>query len=707
MPVFNIPFGARFLDVLAGFVLKDERPEERVVFLPTRRSMREFKDALLAASGKSVLVLPEIRALGKVDEAEADSGEAERILSLAAMVRAKDPAMPYARAYAMASDLAALIDTAEAEEVPLASLERLVPDGYSEYWKQSLEFLKIASAYAAGHLESPVRRRIAALDGMEISGREIVAGSTGSIPYVARFMKRVLDAGGSVVLPGLDRAMDDANFAAVGPDHAQYSMRNLLDRFGISRAEVRDLAPGSDALASSVMAPMAYWKGPDLSGGNISVLELKTEFDEARAVAVAIRDAIERKERVHLVTPDRKLAKSVAAELARWGVSINDSAGRPATETQAGNFFMLALRAAMDDYPPMELLALLKSPLIRPEFRVSRQVEEAIRGRPGLDDIGLVMSKCNIPALGRLPRLPRGEARLSEWFRRHVELVRTIADLKEAADGLSAGTTDVLDGLGRELDALPDGLDMASARQYCAFVSDYMFRKTVRPMADVTPGASILNSIEARLLPCDLVIMAGLNEGVFPAQDGDDPWLSRAMKAELGLPLPERKIGLASHDFAEFLCYPKVLLTRSVTVDGVGRIQSRWLAKLGTIRDINGFEFDEGYARYVAGVAENLDEPGEYAPIGRPAPRPPAYMRPNIMYATSVEKWYRDPYIIFASYILGLERLEGIAPEISPADFGSVVHAALEEFKSKKMEGYDDLVGLMVRGAAACMSIDA
>jgi ATP-dependent helicase/nuclease subunit B len=707
MFVFNIPFGASFLDALAGFVLGKGRAEGKSVFLPTRRSVREFKDAMLRASGKSVLVLPEIKALGEAGagEAEQGTGEAERILTLAAMVRAKDPAMPYSRAYAMASDLAALIDTAEAEEVSLADLDGLVPDGYAEYWKQTLAFLKIASAYAAGHLDSPVRRRIAALDATRLSGNEIIAGSTGSIPYVARFMKRVLDAGGTVVLPGMDRALDDADFAAIGPDHAQYSIKNLLVRFGVRRADVRDLAEGSNALASAVMAPVKYWKNPALSGKNISVLELKTEFYEARAVAIAIRGAIEENMRVHLITPDRKLAKSVSAELGRWNISINDSAGRPATETQAGNFLMLALRAAMLDYPPMELLALLKSPLIRPELRVSEQVELAIRGVPGLDDIDSIISKCGLPALRKLPRMPGGEARLADWFRRHMDLARALSgpDITGGMDEIS----DVLARLEAELSSLPSGLDMASVQAYQAFVSDYLFKNAVRPAAGQTPGASILNSIEARLLPCDLMIMAGLNEGVFPAQDSDDPWLSRAMKAELGLPLPERKVGLASHDFAEFLCYPKVLLTRAITVDGIGRVASRWLAKLGAIRDTNGLDFDDAYADYIASVAENLDAPEKYSPVARPAPRPPAHMRPKSMHATGVEKWYRDPYIIFARYVLGLEKLDNIAPEISPADFGNVVHTALEEFKAKGLSSYDDLVSLMVRHASDYMNIDA
>jgi ATP-dependent helicase/nuclease subunit B len=241
---------------------------------------------------------------------------------------------------------------------------------------------------------------------------------------------------------------------------------------------------------------------------------------------------------------------------------------------------------------------------------------------------------------------------------------------------------------------------------YAGFVGSWLFKKTVRPRGEGDANVSILNTIEARLLPADFVIMAGLNEGTFPAAPAQDPWMSRKMREEFGLPLPERKIGLSSHDFAEFLSYPWVLLTRAAVDNGTGQVASRWLEKLDVIAAANELKLNTEYSDYIGRTLELLDKPREVRPCARPAPRPPASARPKSLYATSIEKWYRDPYIIYAAKILGLNRLDDIAPVASAADFGNVVHGALEEFKAQGLAGYEALLELMQRRAADFMSID-
>ncbi len=63
----------------------------------------------------------------------------------------------------------------------------------------------------------------------------------------------------------------------------------------------------------------------------------------------------------------------------------------------------------------------------------------------------------------------------------------------------------------------------------------------------------IYGLLEARLTECDRIILGGLVEGVWPPQPRIDPWLSRPMRHQLGLNLPERRIGLTAHDFSQLL----------------------------------------------------------------------------------------------------------------------------------------------------------
>jgi ATP-dependent helicase/nuclease subunit B len=134
---------------------------------------------------------------------------------------------------------------------------------------------------------------------------------------------------------------------------------------------------------------------------------------------------------------------------------------------------------------------------------------------------------------------------------------------------------------------------------------------------------AIWGLLEARLQRRDLMILAGLNEGVWPAPPGEDPFLSRAMRAKLGLPSVDQRIGLAAHDFAQLANAPNVVLTRALRRDGSPTFASRWLWRLQTL--VQG-------AQPRSGVSESLYRLGASARSSRaitPA-KPPRRARPRI-----------------------------------------------------------------------------
>src|SRR6185295_17408910 len=94
---------------------------------------------------------------------------------------------------------------------------------------------------------------------------------------------------------------------------------------------------------------------------------------------------------------------------------------------------------------------------------------------------------------------------------------------------------------------------------------------------------AIWGTLEARLQRRDLMILGGLNEGVWPAPPGEDPFLSRPTRAALGLPSLDERIGLAAHDFAQLANAPQVVLTRALRRDGSPTLASRWLWRLKTL----------------------------------------------------------------------------------------------------------------------------
>src|SRR6185437_6176268 len=89
--------------------------------------------------------------------------------------------------------------------------------------------------------------------------------------------------------------------------------------------------------------------------------------------------------------------------------------------------------------------------------------------------------------------------------------------------------------------------------------------------------------IESRLQSVDRLVLGGLVEGVWPPEMRGDPWLSRPMRHELGLDLPERRIGLSAHDFAQALGAPEVILSRAAKLGGAPTVASRFVQRLAAV----------------------------------------------------------------------------------------------------------------------------
>ena len=87
--------------------------------------------------------------------------------------------------------------------------------------------------------------------------------------------------------------------------------------------------------------------------------------------------------------------------------------------------------------------------------------------------------------------------------------------------------------------------------------------RSIRPPYGGHPRVFIWGLLEARLQQADLMILGGLNEGVWPGLPAPDPWLAPKIRSDLGLPGLEYRIGLAAHDFASALGSREVLITRA------------------------------------------------------------------------------------------------------------------------------------------------
>ena len=697
-----------------------------------------------------------------------------------------------AAALALADALARLMDDMATREVDWRRLDGLVPDHVDRYWQLTLDFLRIARdtwpalLEEAGLVEPAVRRdRLIAAEVERLAagtgGPVIAAGSTGSMPATAKLLAAIAKLPqGAVVLPGLDTDLDDESWSLIGgkraadgrwieppaPVHPQYAMHGLLTRIGIAREAVTILEPaaphGRERLVSEALRPAAAtdrWRARtsasdfaaalDRGLAGVTVIEAPTAEEEAFAVAVALREAVETPHRTAaLITPDRALARRVVAALERWRVPVDDSGGDPLADTPAGVFARLVVETATNGLPPVGLLALLK----HARFRLGREaggwdagiaaLERAVlRGpRPRAGSAGLLAALAALRASrDRLhPRDPRAaltEADLAEATAlasalaealRPLETVpdapaplrRLAACHRETLEALTAGDDDA--GTAPDVEALTavladmveggSGSDLPLApADYPEFFHTVLADRTVRRPG--APGARvrIFGPLEARLQNVDRVVLAGLVEGVWPPETRTDPWLSRAMRHDLGLDLPERRIGLSAHDLAQALGAPEAILTYPAKLGGAPTVVSRFIQRLAAVAGPEAWNAVRERGRRYLACARALDEPGgRPEPVAAPRPCPPRAARPAYLTVTEIEDLLRDPYTIYARHVLKLTPLEAVDAAPGAADRGSAMHAALGRFSQQYAEALpDDAAGALVAiGRAEFQALD-
>jgi ATP-dependent helicase/nuclease subunit B len=480
----------------------------------------------------------------------------------------------------------------------------------------------------------------------------------------------------------------------------------------------RTLDPGFAAHAERALAELSF-------------VEAANTEEEALAIAIALREAVgEPGKTAALITPDRSLARRVLAALARWNVAVDDSGGDALADTPGGVFARLAAQACIAQLAPVALLALLKHPLLRLEANegaharaISALERAALRGprpRPGsagiagalatlrdeldklgrkeksdlhpsdprtrlkgyeLDAAGELIAKLRA-ALAPLEGLDAGPHSLREIATRHRMIVTALsADSGGApaaftgADG--AALAEMLDAIEASVPAADLLVPLADYPDlFGAAMADRMVRRPERGGVRVR----ILGLLEARLTVSDRRVLGGLNEGTWPPEAHGDAWLSRPMRLALGLDLPERRIGLSAHDFAQLMGAREVILTRAAKLAGAPTVASRFVQRLAAVagdRWLGVCKRGEGYLAW----ARDLDRPAQPPrPAPRPAPTPPVEVRPTRLSVTEIEHWLRDPYTIYAKHILRLFPLEPIDMPPGAADRGTVIHGAIGDF---------------------------
>jgi ATP-dependent helicase/nuclease subunit B len=737
--VFGLPPGVDLAAEVAaglGARLAGQPPQAMArvrVFVPTAR-LRGALTAAFVARGPGYL--PRIQTLADLpDPAEGAAPELPRLLALARLVRAlllADSRLgPPQAALGLAQSLAALADEMAEEWVPAAALAALDVGDHAAHWQTALSFLNLAAPWIEGEgggagqrLRVAVQAQIDAWTTAPPIDPVLVVGSTGSRRSTADLMAAVARLPqGALILPGFDPDLPPEAWAQLDApgtdDHPQARFRRLLRRLGApevrpwSAAEPPD--PARNRLISLALRPAPVTDGWRAEGAaldpaaldRVTLVEAPGPRAEALAIARALAEARAQGRSAALVTPDRTLARRVAAVLDRWRLVPDDSAGRPLGQTAPGRLLRLLARHTAGERGAVALVALLKHPLVwsgskrGPHLLHLRGFELHLRrdGQPypGPDD--LIAHAARSPAAAEwahwmarwlasvpVPDLPLAEG-LGPW--RAAAEALAVGPGTESTLWAEAAGEAVRAALDRLAEAAPEAPDLTLAD--LPAVLDLALSGELREGGAADPLVMVWGTQEVRARRADLVVLGGLSEGTWPAAPTPDPWLNRAMRLAAGLRPPERETGLAAHDFQIAAAAPEVVLSLPLRTASAEAVPARWLTRLANLA--GGLPalapaLAAARARGAALLARAQAAEGDLstvppdcaAPNPRPAPAPPVAMRPTELRVTEVAELIRNPYAIYARRVLGLRALDPLGPEPDPRRRGVLVHAILEDF---------------------------
>lgn len=740
------------------------------VFVNTRRMQRRILDLFDAGPAR---LLPRIRLLTDLGAGAELAGippavsPLRRRLELTQLVTKlieREPDLaPHSAAFGLADSLAALMDEMHGEGVPADRIAALDVSDQSGHWARALKFVNLVQHFTEGALPDAEARQRLIIDRLVARWKAtppehpvIIAGSTGSRGTTHLAMQAVARLPqGALVLPGFDfdlpssvwSGLDDA---LTGEDHPQYRFARLLNALGEAPDAVRrwdDTPPPCAArnrLVSLALrpAPVTHqWmaEGKTLTGitqavSGVTLLEAPSARAEAAAIALRLRKAARDGQTAALISPDRLLTRQVTAALDRWGIEPDDSAGRPLSLSAPGRFLRHISSLFGQKLTAEALLTLLKHPLANTgeggrgqHLLWTRELELSLRrhGPPfplaadlvgwaenGPDDGRIAWAAWLGSALGGLAEV--GARTLSEHLEHHLETAALLAggaagegpgalwDKPAGQEALKAVTS-----LTR--DAAAGGI--LSPADYSALFLAVLNQSEVRDPVRPHPGIMIWGTLEARVQGAELVILGGLNDGVWPEQPAPDPWLNRKMRQDVGLLLPDRRIGLSAHDFQQAIAAKDVWLTRAIRDAEAETVPSRWINRLTNL--LGGLDAQGGAlalrdmkargADWLA-LSEAFEAPQTTVPPERrPSPRPPADQRPRQLSVTRIKTLIRDPYAIYAQYVLKLRPLDPIRQQPDAPLRGTVLHTVMERFLREGGKSHDDLM----RIADEVLTLDA
>ena len=638
---------AHTTDALWQIISNENVPlRDILIFLPSRRAVRTVEQMLVKKYGHAV-ILPHMVALGAgVDEAEeyepaTDNtiSNTERVVILSKLLAADKSIGSVSAALPVAHDLIRMTDYLENEGIDIASVDwdTLVDEHFAEHFKNKARILKILSENMAeitgGRITTTAARNAdirAWIPFLQNNPNKykliIVCGSTASVPATADLMAAVAAMpNGKIILSGkIAGRVTDFEL----PTNPYYSEYRFLTRIGydISNIVPIDVGPSTtiDFMNAAFGNDPTRPENPD-AVSHCHLVECDRESVEAlAAVEIAARATGENKS-VLIITPDAAGNQRIASACAARNIAADFSGGHAATMHIVGR----AILNKFDEWIEK------RSREFDDLYTASNYdlFEMLVRIVDANHDIWM-------PAFN-----PTDEDAVSIWV-----AIREISN------------------------ALKNNGIILTVSDARAFVADALSGVVVRPTPPANTHVCVLGTIESRMQTADVIILTGLNDGMFPARGYENAWLPRVVAEKIGLPSPDRKVSLMSLDFMNLSCGTDVYWLRSTISGGAQTPESRFISRVIA----RGGNFDSDFGKNLVSAIHARNDV-ELRPLDYSAPTPPADW--SDVYVTELELLIHNPYAFYARHILRLSPIDDYWTGVDARDFGDLVHKVMEHAK--------------------------
>lgn len=722
--LFTVPAGLPIAHHAARHVLATipvSKLSSALVLLPTRRACVVMRQVLQRELAGKATLLPRILSLADVEQILITTLGAEAIPMLEAVSPAMSEAehryllaqqiMAFERrrmkggvslryALTFANTLMTLQEQCVRSGVVITqeNLRPLVQKDIADHWKQAMLFLGILTD-AWPKLEQELglttvaAREVALLDMLAEHWADtppdmpvIAVGSTGSQPSTARLLKVIADTPvAQVILPGLDVSLREDEWASIAEGHPLFHIKQFLNLWPVAPSAVASLTESTRSVWLDVLANhmrMVDWKQGIL--GNYSYLKLipcAHGEEEVRVISLLMREALEKPDvRVALVTPDEGLMARVASMMQRYGIVVDRlSAGTLAT-TGTGSLWVLVAAFLTNPESLLALRSLLHHPLLGVDGELLHGLEAGWYGVNRRRAGQLPRHEASLSThphyaaladlVKRLAQLSQLRLSASEW----IERCRMVLApwVKESGQGHEA--------VEKQLAALEFAEEFGPLRaeDFATLLSECL----AKPWRDVGLGAhpriAMLTPVEARMQQFDRVVLANMQEGIWPSTPAPNPWLNLAASEALGLPGAAESISRTAHDVLMLASAGEVFLTYPKRDQGAPTTRSRFIERVVTYLAAHGLDEQSITAGHYVAWANALDAGPAYKPEKPVEPKPSAEQRPRRLPVTDIDMLFSDPFAIYAKHVLGLRPLKDMDATPKATDFGSIAHKAIE-----------------------------